>query len=140
MTEMDALRDAMRSKPAATGRDARADRTRAQALSPVRIAIRLALAPVTAVGVAMSIYVAASPYEEQDALRHLIAMTGCDAAEVLGVAPAQAGNLGYHARNDRNGNGISCEDPLDAYLVSAEQTAVQAVERAGALGAKFLRP
>lgn len=42
-------------------------------------------------------------------LRHLAAFPNCDAARAVELAPARAGRPGYWARNDRDGDGISCE-------------------------------
>jgi hypothetical protein len=42
-------------------------------------------------------------------LRHLVATLHCDLADRVKLAPAQVGSPGYHIRNDRDGNGTSCE-------------------------------
>lgn len=89
----------------------RAERTRAQALSPVRILAKLLLMPVVVVALTLSIYLRTSPYGRQDALRHLAALTGCDTARAMGLAGAMVGELGYHARNDPDGDGVACPAP-----------------------------
>jgi len=112
MSDTDALRSAFRSEATLSKRQRRALITRAHALSPGRILIKVLLVPVVTLAVTVSIYVRTSPYEQQDALRHLAAMTGCDTAASMGLAPAFAGELGYHARNDKNGDGVACGERL----------------------------
>ena len=51
----------------------------------------------------------ASKFGASGAFWHMIAAAGCDAARAAGVAPAYRGHPGYHARNDRDGDGIACE-------------------------------
>ncbi len=50
-----------------------------------------------------------SPWPTETDLRHLAATLHCEIADRVGLAPANEGQPGYHARNDRNGNGVSCE-------------------------------
>ena len=50
-----------------------------------------------------------SPWPTETDMRHLAAVLHCDIADRVGLAPANEGQPGYHARNDRNGNGVSCE-------------------------------
>lgn len=138
MADLDALKYAMRVSDVLDKRAARAERTRAAALSPLRFMFRLLMTPVTAVAVAVSLYVSTSPWNEQDALRHLVAMAGCEAAAVIGVAHASVGNAGYHVQNDLDGNGIACETDTGAYQVS--DTAETASAPSTASGAKFIRP
>jgi len=114
-------------------REARAARTRARALSPVRILFQVLLLPVAAAGMTVSIYVAFSPFEREDALRHLASMHGCETAAKLGLANMRAGEVGYHKRIDPDQNGIACED-----AVVASVQAAPAQESTG--GAKFVRP
>ena len=57
----------------------------------------------------MSIFIRTSPFEREDALRHLVAMTGCSAATKVGVAGAARGEPGYHERHDVNRDGIACD-------------------------------
>ena len=115
MTDTDALRAAFRDgKPQpqdqrTARRAARADATQRQALSPVRIITSVLLVPVVAGGMTMSIFIRTSPFEREDALRHLVAMTGCSAATKVGVAGAARGEPGYHERHDVNRDGIACD-------------------------------
>lgn len=145
MSEMDDLRRAMREKPAPSPREVRAARTRAEALSPVRIIFSLLGLPLVAGAVAISIYVRTSPYKPPDALMHLVARAGCDAARYVGMAPAFRGGIGYHAKNDADGDGVVCEtvgfemEPARevAYGTPApkQDNAVRTMN-----GAKFVRP
>ena len=50
-----------------------------------------------------------SPWDTETDLRHLAATLHCDLAQKLDLAPALRDMPGYHSRNDRDGNGISCE-------------------------------
>ncbi len=109
MSEMDDLKRAMHHDRPPSRRELRAARTRAQALSPVRIVFSLLSLPIVALVVALSIYVRISPYEPANALAHLMARSGCDVAASVGLAPAYKGNIGYHVRNDADGDGVSCE-------------------------------
>jgi len=167
MSDDDALRAAFRDVPLKTKRvktkrantdrapnarrQRRADRTRAQALSPLRILIQLLLVPLVTLSLTVSIYVRTSPYERPDALRHLAAMAGCDTAKAMNLAPAFAGGIGYHERNDPDGDGIAC--PTQAYLLSLavqnQRAALQqtvpshpalAPNRRASSGAKFIKP
>lgn len=95
----------------AAKRAARADETRRKALSPWRILLRVLGIPILVCGLTASIFIRTSDYPPPDALRHLIALTGCDAALAVGVAPAREGQLGYHAKNDPDGDGIACDMP-----------------------------
>ncbi len=112
MADEDALKQALRTdaKPSnrRERREARAARTRAEALSPVRILARVMFLPVVVAALTLSIYIRTSPYEKTDALRHLAALAGCDTAASMGLAPAFEGGLGYHARNDPDRDGIAC--------------------------------
>ena len=129
-----------------TRRERRADRTRAEALPPVRILLRLLMLPALAGGVALSVYLRTSPYEAPQAMMHLIARTGCDAAGYIGLAPSYRGELGYHARNDVDGDGVACEAavsfgsaPLQGQgLTAPAPTNSPAPRMTG--GAKFVRP
>jgi hypothetical protein len=42
-------------------------------------------------------------------LQHFAAYPGCDAARLLGVAPARSGEPGYWPHLDRDRDGIACE-------------------------------
>lgn len=126
-------------------RKARAARTRAHALSPLRILMRVLALPGLSLAVAVSVYVRTSPHDPQLALRHLVARAGCDAARSVGLAPAQEGEAGYHSRNDADGDGVACE-PTPTRTVAAqvnqgpiEQGRSEAKTRYVG-GAKFVRP
>lgn len=149
MTQIDQLKRAMRHEPEPSKREIRAARTRAHALSPWRIGISLLGFPVVAVSVAVSLYIRTSTYEPSAALAHLVARFNCDAARSIGLAPAYRGEIGYHARNDPDGNGVSCERSLqtqmqqilgvalDAPVTSPDQPPVP--DRMVG-GAKFIKP
>ena len=68
-----------------------------------------------------------SPFPPVDTARHWLSVTGCPVARQIGTAPAKAGEPGYHARLDTNGNGIACEPDLSRELK-------------GGGAARFLRP
>ena len=99
----------MRHEKPVSRREKRAARTRAEVLSPGRIVMSLLSLPLVAGGVAASLYVHTSPYDPPDAFAHLMARAGCDAARSVGLAPAYRGELGYHAKNDADGDGVACE-------------------------------
>jgi hypothetical protein len=103
------LKGAMRHERAPTRRQIRAAKTRARALSPWRIGMSLLSLPVITVSVAVSIYIRTSAYEPPEAMAHLIARFDCTAARYVGLAPSYRGELGYHARNDADGDGVACE-------------------------------
>ncbi|MEM1386313.1 MAG: excalibur calcium-binding domain-containing protein [Pseudomonadota bacterium] len=117
-------------------RIARADRTRRKALSPIRILVKLAAIPLLTITITMSVFVRTSEHGPEDAMRHLLALAGCDTALTVGLAPARAGELGYHARNDPDGDGVACDTLANTQAVSAPPPEVE--RRVG--GAKFLRP
>ena len=127
-----------RRRRGATRRQKRAERARAKALSPLRMLLRLAGLPGLMVAVALSVYVRTSPYDPELAMRHLIARAGCDRARSVGLAPALRGNPGYHARNDRDGDGVACEiwHGSKGQTTSAETKA----QTRFVGGAKFIRP
>lgn len=127
-----------------THRQMRAQQMWARALSPVRIVKLLLCIPILTAVLATSIYIRTSPYEPAVALAHLIARGGCGAASYVGLAPAYYGEIGYHARNDADENGVACE--IDSQFVTAPAvdsaslvTAPNSQERM-ASGAKFLKP
>ena len=153
MADLNALNAAFREDPkagrsdgTASRRELRAMRTRAQALSPLRILSQVLLVPVVTIAMTVSIYTRISPYERTDALRHLAALAGCDTAASMGLAPAFEGGLGYHVRNDPDGNGIACESAAFAArpaapVPPAATRAPVSDERANVRGgAKFIRP
>ena len=143
MSRPDDLRAAFRTPDRPSRRERRALKTRRRALSPVRILVRVALIPVLAVGLTVSIYIRTSPYEPPDAMRHLLAMAGCDTAARLGLAPAYAGELGYHTRNDPDADGVACgasaaEFGVTSRIVTVPDGAAVAPRMSG--GAKFVKP
>jgi len=153
MSDDDPLKQAFRA-PALSRRDIRAMRTRAQALSPVRILIQVLLLPVVTLAVTISIYTRTSPYERVDALRHLAAMAGCDTAQAMDLAPAFKGQIGYHARNDPDGDGIACgsvvvaaaQPVMPAFAIPSATRADVEPRASGTpatntiTGAKFIKP
>ncbi|MCF6233812.1 MAG: excalibur calcium-binding domain-containing protein [Rhodobacteraceae bacterium] len=129
-------------------REIRAARTRAEALSPVRIMVRLLTLPLVALSVALSMYVRTSDYDPPEALAHLVARGGCDAARSVGLAVSYRGGLGYHARNDADGNGVACDsaEVLPVAVVEnsviTEPVAIQDTFARTRMtgGAKFVKP
>lgn len=145
MTKFDDLRRAMRDELPQSRREIRAARTRARALSPARILMSLLSLPIVAGGVGVSLYVRTSPYEAPDALAHLVARTGCDAARSIGLAPAFRGELGYHAKNDSDGDGVACERVgFDARQVQDVAISPPTPQPGSSMrivgGAKFVKP
>lgn len=147
MSNADDLRRVMRHEKPVSRRELRAARSRAWALSPVRILMLVLSFPLLASAVATSIYIRTSPYDPGTALSHLIARGGCDAARFVGLAPAYYGEIGYHARNDVDGNGVTCED--DSQFTAApvvQEITLNTVETAPETqprmlgGAKFVKP
>jgi len=105
-----------------------------------------------ALGVAVSLYVRTSPYDPPDAFAHLVARASCDAARTVGLAPSYRGELGYHARNDADGDGVACERlyrfgaPSEEILAPAQSVEIAAPVSAKGTpnrmmgGAKFVKP
>jgi hypothetical protein len=50
-----------------------------------------------------------SPWPVGLTLRHLAAAPNCDAARLVGLAPARTGEPGYWANHDADHDGIACE-------------------------------
>jgi len=150
MSEIDALKDAFRTEVKPSRRERRARATLAHALSPARILTQVLLVPIVTIAMTVSIYIRTSPYERVDALRHLAAMAGCDTARSMGLAPAFKGEIGYHKRNDADGNGIACEDsrnPLAGIVARTLSALPEPAQYDGAAnsvrmdgGAKFVKP
>lgn len=151
MSQMDDLRHALCHDETPSRRQMRAARTRAEALAPGRILMSLLTLPVLALGVALSIYMKTSEYDPPDALAHLVALAGCDAAQSIGLAPSYRGGLGYHAKNDSDGNGVACEvtagfdaGPVQTGPVQDVAFSEPVVKRGNSArivgGAKFLTP
>lgn len=132
-------------------RERRAAATRAQFLSPFRIFALLLSLPLVTCSVALSIYLRTSPHRPSEAMAHLVAMAGCDAARYFGIGPAREGDIAYHKRNDPDGDGVACA-PEGYALNSTPQVvfqprpvgqsaqSAQPVTRRSIGGAKFVRP
>ncbi|TMV10393.1 excalibur calcium-binding domain-containing protein [Ruegeria sediminis] len=98
------------------------------------------LLPVTTFGIALGVYLRTSPYEPAEAVLHIVALAGCDAARAVGVAPAYRGGPGYHLRNDPDGDGVACGSaPRAAPRMAAPAPAPEARQRMVG-SAKFVRP
>lgn len=153
MFEKSGIKSALRAEPEPSRRYRRAAENRAWALSPTRIIMTLASLPLVAGSVALSVYVRTSPYEPSRAVAHLVARAGCDAAASVGLAPAYRGGLGYHDRNDADGDGVACDsidlgaEPLRDVAYSEPsaprpslRTSTQNATRQMVGGAKFIKP
>lgn len=129
-------------------RQRRADATRRRALSPWRILFMVLTLPVTVAGIALGIYLRTSEYDRTGAMMHLWALAGCEAARSVGLGPMRKGQLGYHERNDPDGNGIACETgatdrfnapaPVQSVAPRPDRSNSQTQRKIGA--AKFVRP
>ncbi len=125
--------------PPLTRRQKRAERLRREALSPRRILSLILILPGVMMIVALSVYLRTSPYYPTDAMMHLLARGGCDMARRIGLAGARRGEIGYHARNDHDGNGVACEIP-GARMSLQEPLIGNAGDGRSDTGAKFIRP
>lgn len=67
-----------------------------------------ALAAGGALAVALAV-IACSPWPATVTLRHVVAISGCDAAYLVDLAPARRGGPGYWGRLDPDRDGRSCE-------------------------------
>lgn len=150
MADDDNLKHAFRDEVpqgATSKRQRRAMRTRERALSPVRILLNLMMVPVVSGVMTASIFMQTSPFGDTDALRHLIALAGCDAAMKVHVAPAVVGQPGYHKRNDPDGDGVACDEGLTIASIApplpheppAPETSPM-IEQRYVGGAKFVKP
>ncbi len=124
----------------AAKRRRRAERLRETIFSPQRILIAIFSIPVIAAGVAVSMYIRTSPHEPQNALLHLVAMSGCEGAALVGLAPATKGRLGYHEANDADGNGVACEPADEVAAASTPRFGNPESEERIVGGARFLKP
>jgi excalibur calcium-binding domain-containing protein len=148
MSQTDDLRRALRHEPPPSRREVRAAQPRARILTPGRILLSILKLPIVAGSVAVSLYLYTSPFDPPQALAHLVARAGCDAAASVNLAPAYRGGLGYHARNDADGDGVACEVVPDSGASLTQgvtgQTAAALPDQGGfdrrAGGAKFVRP
>ncbi len=132
--------------PRSARRRERADALRKHALSPVRILMMVLVLPITTVVIALGVYMRTTSYEPTEAVAHLVALAGCDAARAVGLGPVHMGEPGYHPRNDLDGDGVACGSaPAVAQPAPAAQQAPVAdssnapsQRRVGS--AKFIRP
>jgi len=70
----------------------------------------LIVAPLAVVGGALLGWASMnSPWPIIPTLKHLASYPGCDAARLLGVAPARSGEPGYWPHLDRDRDGVACE-------------------------------
>jgi len=60
-------------------------------------------------GFALTWIFLSSPWPLIPTLKHLAAFPNCDAARLVGLAPANKGEPGYWGRHDRDRDGIACE-------------------------------
>ncbi len=81
----------------------------------------LAAGGLAALGATAGYTMYQSPWPLETDLRHHAATLHCDLAEKVGLAPAHAGEPGYHQRNDRDGNGVSCEIHTAAAVTRPER-------------------
>ena len=131
---------AVSTDPGTSGRIKRAEALRKRALSPVRILIMILMLPVTTLGIAVGVYLRTSEFEREEAVIHLIAMAGCKSVESIVPGPFFAGEPGYHARNDPDGDGVACGT---VSLPPAQETPPQQAEtpsRRAVGNSKFVRP
>lgn len=150
MTELSELRPKRKTLKRQMRREKRAAATRAKALSPARIVALVASLPLVMCSTALGIYIRTSPYPAEQALQHLVAMAGCEAAAKVGVFEVREGEPGYHARNDTDGNGVACA--IQTRVISPGETVVtvqtsrgrapaaDSTERRQIGDAKFIRP
>jgi hypothetical protein len=54
-------------------------------------------------------HVLSGPWPLTVMIRHLVAARNCDAARLVGLAPANRGEPGYWPHNDADHDGIACE-------------------------------
>jgi hypothetical protein len=104
----------------------------------VFVILKVSTIPVIALTTALSIYIRTSPYEPTEALMDLVARAGCPAAAAIGLADMRKGELGYHARNDPDGDGVACPRVTSPVAAGPEVPGETSTRTVG--GAKFLRP
>ena len=126
--------------PRTMRRHRRADEQRRRALSPVRILLMVLALPVTISVIAVGTYLRVSDNDRPEAIIHLVALAGCDAARALGFGTFREGEPGYHARNDPDGDGVACDHPAPSTSLQQVQPR-NAEPKARMVGnAKFVRP
>ncbi|WP_299888629.1 excalibur calcium-binding domain-containing protein [uncultured Ruegeria sp.] len=126
--------------PRSSKRHRRADAMRRKALSPVRILIMVLFLPLTTAVFAAGMFLRISDYDRNDAVLHLIALAGCDAADAIGFGPFRKGQPGYHKRYDADGDGVSCEKFAPAFTQQATPPTSSAPTNRTVGNAKFVRP
>ncbi len=132
--------DELDLNPRSAKRAGRADKLRKQALSPVRILTMVLALPITTGMIALGVYLRTTDYEPAEAIVHIVALAGCDAAGAIGVGPVRQGEPGYHRRNDPDGDGLACETGMMLQPQSVTTTTAQAPKERMIGGAKFVRP
>ncbi len=120
-------------------RQKRADALRRHALSPVRILLMVLALPLTTGMIAIGVYLRVTDFERHEAVIHLVALAGCDAAQKIGAGPFRAGEAGYHKRNDPDGDGVACGSfaagPVQSQPRQAQPSRTRTVGTA-----KFVKP
>nr|WP_108860161.1 MULTISPECIES: excalibur calcium-binding domain-containing protein [Ruegeria] len=127
----------------AAARHRRADALRRRALSPVRIIFMILMLPATTAAIAVGVFLRTSEFESPDALLHLVALAGCQAAEALVPGPYWDGEPGYHARNDTDGDGVACGATAPQFATpqpAADPQPAAAAPQRQVGTAKFVRP
>lgn len=126
--------------PRSSRRHQRAEATRRQALSPIRILTMVLLLPLTTVLIAVSVFIRLSEYNRDEAVIHLIALVGCDATQAMGIGPFREGQPGYHTRNDPDGDGVACGFAEAPVSQSAQPENRPEPQQRSVGNAKFVRP
>ncbi|MTI03165.1 excalibur calcium-binding domain-containing protein [Roseibium sp. RKSG952] len=138
------------SKPRPSRRQQRAEAVRRKALSPLRIFMMVLALPITTATIALGVYLRTTDYEHAEAVIHLVALAGCDAAHALGMGAVREGQPGYHKRNDPDGDGVACGTfvvenptavipaPVPSSAPAPAQAEAPAQRRVG--NAKFVKP
>ncbi|WP_321176876.1 excalibur calcium-binding domain-containing protein [Bradyrhizobium sp. USDA 3256] len=76
----------------------------------LRCVIRALIAIVTILIAYPAVWLlASSSWPITATLRHIASAPNCDFARLVGLAPARRGEPGSWKRNDRDGDGLSCE-------------------------------
>jgi hypothetical protein len=75
---------------------------------------RTTIAVLAAAAVLVGMRLASGPFQADvtswnPTVRHILAITNCDAARSLGLAPARRGEPGYYRWHDADRDGIACE-------------------------------
>ncbi len=117
-------------------RSMRAERELAKTFNPVNLLIRIIFLPLTVGAIAFGVYLRTSPYSPAEAALHLVPLAGCEAAKKVGLAPAERGGLGYHPKNDPDGDGVACETGI----LNLTAPSNRSVPDRSSTGAKFVRP